>query len=220
LCALVSALLSIGCVSDAIMAVDDPLPLVLALQHVIIASAQSHDRPVLLGEVASAMARLIAHPSLTPFFQADQDPIDDLLLVFDGLLAQDGMNIRELLSAAVGSRDEESGADGALAPQESGTERGVSFLRVASAGLPEVLDNLGRGRSAGRFITRLTRVLTLVDLGAGAGWASICRASSALRPRTGGTPCSTCSSLSCASAWAHGHSNSRTVASAVDGTSM
>ena len=62
MCALISALLSIGCVSDAIMAVDDPLPLVLALQHVIIASAQSHDRPVLLDEVASATAGLIVRP--------------------------------------------------------------------------------------------------------------------------------------------------------------
>jgi hypothetical protein len=65
------------------MAVDDPL--VLALQHVIIASAQSQGRPVLLGEVASAMAGLIVDPPLTPFFQADQD----------------GVNIRELLSAAI-----------------------------------------------------------------------------------------------------------------------
>jgi hypothetical protein len=132
LCALISALLSIGCVSDAIMAVDDPLPLVLTLQHVIIASAQSPDHPVLLGEVASAMARLIVDPPLIPFFQADQDPMDDLLLVLDGLLAQDGVNIRELLWAAVGSPDEESGPDGALAPQEFGAERDMPFFRVAS----------------------------------------------------------------------------------------
>jgi hypothetical protein len=64
LCALISALLSIGCVPDATMAADDPLPLALALQHVIIASAQSQGGPVLLGEVVSAKAGLIVDPPL------------------------------------------------------------------------------------------------------------------------------------------------------------
>jgi hypothetical protein len=137
---------------------------------VVIASAQSQGRPVLLGEVASAMAGLIVDPPLTPFFQADQDAVDDRLLVFDGLLAQDSVNICESPSPAVGNPGEESRADGALAPEEPGTERDVPFFRVAWAGPPEVLDNLARGRFAGRIITRLPGVLTLVvDLGAGAG---------------------------------------------------
>ena len=80
LCALISALLSIGCVSDAIMTIENPLRLILALQRVIIASAQAPGNPVALGEVASAVSELIVHPPTIPFFRADQDPADDLAL--------------------------------------------------------------------------------------------------------------------------------------------
>ena len=162
MCALISALLSIGCVSDAIMVIDNPLRLILALQRAIIASAQAPGNPVALGEVASALSELIVHPPRIPFFRADQDPTDDLSLVIDGLLAQDGVAFHELLFTILGDGDEGAGADGALAPQPPGVESDVPFFRLASTGLLDVLGNLRRGCFAGRIIKRLPRVLTLV----------------------------------------------------------
>jgi hypothetical protein len=228
LCALISALLGIGCISDAIMAVANPLPLVLALQRVIIASAASPDFAVPLGEVASAINALIIHPRNTPFFQADQDPAhDDLPLVFDALLSQDGVVFRDLLgvvlSLDLGSSAGELGPDGALAPQAPGTEHLAPFLRVASNGLDEALEGIRRARFGRRIIAKLPRVLTLViDIRAQEAETGVeLPGAIGVTPADGGESVQyRLVSIVLQHLGPRGHCTSQTVAVADDGTSM
>jgi hypothetical protein len=70
------------------MAVDDPLPLALALQHVIIPSALSPGNPA--GPVGERNGRADRRPAERFIFRADQDPVDDLQLVFDGYTRRTG----------------------------------------------------------------------------------------------------------------------------------
>jgi hypothetical protein len=92
--ALLSALLSIGRVSSAIMEVAEPAELVQALQLIL---AASHSRNVIRGgEVASALSNLMIDPTEPHFSAVDQDTLDDLTLITNGLLAQDGVVFHDL----------------------------------------------------------------------------------------------------------------------------
>jgi hypothetical protein len=93
---------------------------------------------------------------------------------------------------------------------------------VASAGLPEMLDNLARGRFAGRFITRLPRVLTLVvDLGLGDVMGVDLPGAIGVTPADGSDAVQyRLVSVVLQQLGARGHCTSRTVALAVDDTSM
>jgi hypothetical protein len=80
-----SALLSIGRVSSAIMEVAEPAELVQALQRIIAASQRR--KVIRVGEVANALSNLIIDPTEPHFFAVDQDTLDDWMLITNGLLA-------------------------------------------------------------------------------------------------------------------------------------
>jgi hypothetical protein len=156
LLALLSALLSIGCVSSAIMGVAEPAELVQVLQRIIAASQR---RKVLrLGEAANALSNLIIDPVEPHSFAVDQDTLDDLTLITNGLLAQDGVVFDNLFGivtrlAPTEGDDRQDDSDEAEVPPGANLRppRVVHrALHVSGDGLDEMMAGVSEGVLYGR----------------------------------------------------------------------